>query len=500
MKGVPRRVSRRTLLRGLVGIAGVGISSASLSGCASADKANKVSASGAARSMYRSVANFRPPAITLEVRAPGVAPGVVLTDCHDGTGQQGLMIIGPEGDLVWYKPLSDHGSPSLRGFNLRVQQFRGHPVLTWYEGPVVAGHGDGHYIIADTSYRQIATVAATNGMMGDLHDFFLTDRGTAIFTVYGTGTADLSGLGGAREGAYYYGEVQEVDVASGKLLFSWRSDHHVEFNESYSTLPTNTAAVWDYFHINSIGIDPSDDNLVVSSRNCWTIYKLNRKTGTVMWRLGGKRNDFSMGPDTHFAYQHHVTPYSGGIYTIFDNESSPLVRPPSRALVLQVDEVQRHATLAHQFHHSPPVTSGSSGTVQILPDGHTFVGWGTSTYFTEYAPSGRVLFDGHLTGAGLVSYRAFKQPWSAQPSEPPAVAVERSRHTTIVYVTWNGATEVTHWRVLAAESAGGLQVVATTPKSGFETRIVLATRPSHVAVEALDGTGRVLGRSSVQHL
>jgi hypothetical protein len=429
---------------------------------------------------------------------------VVLTDCHRGSGQQGPMIIGEDGGLVWFLPVSDHGNSPTAAFGLRVQQFQGQPVLTWYQGAQSCdAHHRGRYVIADTSYRQIATVEAADGMSADLHEFLLTESGTAIFTVYGSGTADLSGLGGAPKGSYFYGEVQEVDVMTKKLLFSWRSDHHVEFQESYVAPPSNGREIWDYFHINSVGIDPNDGNLVISSRHCWAFYKVNRKTGAVMWRLGGKRNDFSMGPGTGFAFQHDVTPYGGGVYTVFDNESTPPVQPPSRALVLNVDEARRHATLLHQYHHSPPFTTPSMGSVQILRNGHVFVGWGTATYFTEYEPSGQVVYDARLEADGLVdSYRAFKQPWSGQPSEPPALWAERppDTTTTVLYVSWNGATGVAGWRVLAAGSVGSLKAVGTAPKMGFETRITLPTRPSRVAVEALDAAGLVLARSVPQFL
>ncbi len=497
-------ISRRSLLRGLASFAGAGVV-ASFRGRSSTKHGPAPLARGSltasASTVYRSLPDFRPPSVTVDVRHPGTAPGVVLTDCHDGSGQQGPIIIGDNGGLVWFLPISDHGTAEMRAFDLRVQQFQGKPVLTWFQGAVVGNRGLGHYMIFDTSYRQMATVEAADGMIADCHEFLLTESGTAVFTVYGSGTADLSGLGGAHEGSYFYGEVQEVEVTTGKLLFSWRSDRHVEFQESYVAPPSEGQETWDYFHINSVGIDPSDGNLVISSRNCWAFYKVNRKTGAVMWRLGGKRSDFSMGPGTGFAFQHDVTPHLGGVYTVFDNESVPSVRPPSRALVLKLDEARRRATLLHQYHHSPPVTSDSAGSVQILPNGHVFVGWGTSTYFTEYEPSGAVLYDARLDTEGLAySYRAFKQPWSGQPSEPPALAAERLPDTTALYVSWNGATGVASWRVLAAGSAGSLKAVGTAPKMGLETLITLPTHPSRVAVEALDAAGLVLARSGLQYL
>lgn len=501
MSQFEHHISRRHVLRSMAGFVGVGVVGTSLGGYVLSKHNVHAMATGVASAtnstQYLSLANFRPPPVTIDVTPTGTTAGVVLTDCHKGLGQQGPMIIGPDGSLVWFQPLADHGSPSLRAFNLRVQQYRGRPVLTWFQGAVVAGHGQGNYVVADTSYRQIATVRAGNGEIGDLHEFFLTPSGTAIFTVYGQATADLTSVGGLRQGGYLYGEVQEVDVATGKLLFSWRSDHYVTFAESYKPAPKSGPLAWDYFHINSVAIDPVDNNLLVSSRNCWAVYKVNRKTGAVMWRLGGKRNNFAMGAKTRFAYQHHVTAYAGGIFTIFDNEGSPNVQPQSRALVLKVDQAKRTATLVHQFFHSPPVSSGALGSVQILSNGNYFVGWGASTFFTEYDPTGRVLFDGRLVGKNLESYRAFRQVWIGRPLTLPSLSVVRSASATVLYASWNGATGVVSWRVLAGGATGALTPVATVARKGFETRISLTTRPVRVAVEALDAGGKVLKRSVV---
>ncbi|MGH9128884.1 MAG: arylsulfotransferase family protein [Acidimicrobiales bacterium] len=490
----PHLISRRRLLQGLGALAGAGLAS-SVVGCSPFSPASPDGSSGRTDGEgYRSRPDLRPPSIVIDTHRPGTDPGLVITECHAGTGQQGPMIVGDR-DLVWFKPVSDHGTASLRAFNVRVQPYRGAPVLCWFEGAVVDGHGSGHYVIADSSYRQVATVEGGNGLTGDLHELFLTEAGTAVFTAYGTATADLSAYGGSRKGAYFYGEVQEVDVATGRLVYSWRSDTHVGFAESYAPAPGNGSNPWDYFHINSIDVDPSDGNLIVSSRNCWAFYKVDRRTGALVWRLGGKRSDFSMATGTHFAYQHDVTPQGGGVYTIFDNEGSPWVDPPSRGLALHVDEGARRVSLVRQYLHSPPVRSGALGSVQDLPAGHVFIGWGQDPYFTEYDASGRVLFDGHLVGSGLVSYRAFKQAWTGRPSAPPDIAVERSGASTVIYVSWNGATEVARWRVLAGSSSSRLAQFGTYARAGFETRITLSTHPRQVALEALDASGRVLGRS-----
>ncbi|MGH9170680.1 MAG: arylsulfotransferase family protein [Acidimicrobiales bacterium] len=496
MAASPAAITRRDILRAAGGLAGLSLVAA-VEGCDAVDS-SQPQLKGDASTAYKSLVDFRPPPIAVDARRSGALSGVVLTDCHGGTGQQGPMIIGSDGSLVWFNPISDGGTPTRRAFNLRVQQYRGQPVLTWFEGAVVDGHGAGHYNITDTSYRQLATVEAANGLQGDLHEFFLTDAGTAVFSAYGTAQSDLSAFGGARKGLYFYCEIQEVDVETGKLVFSWRSDEHIGFDESFVPAPTSRLSAWDYMHLNSINIDPSDGNLVVSGRNCFAFYKVNRRTGALMWRLGGKRNDFATTAADHFAYQHHVTPHLGGIYTLFDNEGAPWVDPPSRGLALQVDETHRTASLVDQYHHTPSVKSGSLGSVQQLEAGHTFVGWGTSTFFTEYGTSGEVLFDGRLVG-GLLSYRAFKQAWSGQPAEPPALVVESSGGTARAYASWNGATETAAWRLLGSRSIGSLLKIGTVPRAGFETRLTLPSGITAAAVEALGSSGAVLGRSPTRH-
>lgn len=441
-------------------------------------------------------ADLRPPEIRIDVRARNVAPGVVLTDSHAGPSQQGPLILNLNGRLIWFNPLARVPTPARRAFNLRVQSYRGEPVLTWFEGAVVSAHGLGHYEIWDQQYRRVAQVYAGNGYQADLHEFLLTDRGTALFTCYGRAIGNLPVGGGTRRGAYFYGVVQEVDVATGKVLFQWRSDEHVGFSASYQRVPAKPSNTWDYFHVNSIAVDPTDQNLLISSRNTWACYKVDRTTGKVLWKLGGKHGDFKMGPRTHFAFQHHVTLYPGGVLTIFDNEGGPPNEASqSRGLVLSIDEKRRRASFRKQYLHHPPVLSQALGSMQQLAGGHAFVGWGSSSYFTEYGSRGQVLFDGRLA-PGTSSYRAFKQPWTGRPARPPDVTAVRHGKGTRVSVSWNGATDVWRWSVLGGPDAQHLTQLGTATVAGFETDISVPNAPAVIAVEALDGAGNALGRSA----
>ena len=501
----------RVTRRGFLGVAGSTTAAVALAACGGSGSAHPpVSTTHTATSRevaqvtpppFQSRPDLLPPSILVD-RHPA-DPGTdlfVFTDAHAGEGQQGPMIIDRAGRLRWFLPVSDNGSTARRVTNLQVQTYRGEPVLTFWIGGLVGAHGAGHYEIYDQRYRKIAEVQAGAGLQGDLHEFTLTPQGTALLTAYGTATGKIPNPDGQgqRSGAYYYCCAQEVDIATGRLLLNWRSDEHVPFSAS-RRLPTpdDPTDPWDYFHMNSIQVDPTDGNLIVSSRNLWQVYKVARQTGRTLWRMGGIGTDFEVPRHAHFAFQHHVTPHDDGVYTIFDNESGPPdVSKQSRGLVLHVDEVHRRVRFVRQYHHRPSILSDALGSVQLLPAGSAFVGWGESSYFTEYNAHGGVVLDAHLSG-GVVSYRAFQESWSGTPQRPPQVVVVPQGSGAQLYVSWNGATVHRQWRVLGGASANSLQQIAIVPVEDFEAAVHLAAPPKLVMVQALDVNGDVAGASAV---
>jgi hypothetical protein len=363
-------------------------------------------------------------------------------------------------------------------------------VLTFWEGPPAApvrGTGLGHYVILDTSYRRIATVQAGFGAdTADLHEFQLTPRGTALITAYRI----VPRPGGRRVADSI---VQEVDVASGRVLFTWHSLGHVALAESYSPAPTDDTP-YDYFHVNSVDEEP-DGNLLVSARNTHAVYEIDRSTGDVLWRLGGKRSSFHMGKGTTFAWQHDARRQPDGTITLFDDGASPAVEKESRAIRIRLDAKTRTATLVSAY--AAGSLAGSQGNVQVLENGDVLVGFGAVPRITEFAPDGTIVFDATFS-KGDDSYRAYRFAWRATPATRPAVAVaEGGGATATVYASWNGATEVARWRVLAGLDADKLDPVGPPLlKSGFETTLRAATDDPYLAVEALDARGRVLGRSA----
>ncbi len=428
--------------------------------------------------------DLRIPALTVTHRERGVCSDPIFIAPYNApVGQAGAVIADNDGQPIWENPLAGKVTT-----NFRVQSYRGSPVLTWWEGLIEYGHGVGEYVIADTGYRTIQRVQAAHGLRGDLHEFVITPRDTALLTSYVIGKADLRAAGGPRKGTIQDAIFQEIDLATGRLLLEWHSIDRVPLEESYAPVEAN----WDFFHINSVDLD-GDGNLLISSRSMQTVYKLDR-SGAILWRLGGKRSDFAIGPGASFAWQHHARRQSDGTLTIFDNGATPAVEKRSRGLILDLDEQAMTATLVHQYTH-PKVLSGSQGSMQLLPNGNVFVGWGETPRVSEFDHSGRLLFDAVL-GRQYECYRAFRLPWTGLPAQAPAIAVSDRGRDRTVYASWNGATGVDSWQLLAGAQAGALRPLASVRSQGFES--ALRTTDSagpYFAVQGLDAGGAPLGRS-----
>jgi hypothetical protein len=447
---------------------------------------------------YVSRPDLRPPPIEITTAASGTSRGAIFLAPFDisaaadgsqgapaGESHSGPLVVDDRGEPLWFLPLS-----SKTAMDFRAQRYQGRPVLTWYEGTVLGPYG-GEFVIFDPTYHRVARVRAGRGRHGDLHEFLLTSRGTALITIYNEVAADLRSVAGPRDGRLVTGIVQEIDLATGTVVFEWRSREHVGLDESFMTDVTPSGNV-DYFHLNSVAVD-HDGHLLVSARHTSAIYKIHRRTGDVLWRLGGKRSDFAIARRASFAFQHDVRRHPDGTLTIFDNRAAlPAPGVASRAIRIRLDEKRRRATLVRAYEPTDARSGWAMGNAQQLADGGLFVGWGTDGSFSEFTAGGDLRFDARFAD-GSVTYRAFRMPWTARPTGEPAVAVTRSQNSTmIVFVSWNGATDVARWRVEVGQRADRLTTRATTGRSGFETAITLPDTTGYLSVVALDASSRPL--------
>ncbi|MDQ5894094.1 MAG: Aryl-sulfate sulfotransferase [Actinomycetota bacterium] len=431
---------------------------------------------------------LRIPKLTIHQSRPGKASGKIFY----APRTSGPTIRDEEGELVWYRP-------GLRITDFRAQRYRGRNVLTWWRRDTFGGKVQSRFEIADSRYRVIRRFEGGNGFIGDPHEFNLTPRGTAYVTAYRTAVVDMSRFGGPKRGFLLDYIAQEIDLQTGLVVWEWHPLGNLRLNETYLGIPKRNTRPFDWLHLNSIN-DDKDGNILLSARHTQALYKINRKTGKVMWRIGGKRSSFRLGRGVRFGFQHDVQRQPNGTLTIFDNGAGGVhgrVNRFSSAKTLRFDGRTRTVKLVRAYRSPRKNISNSQGNTQRQANGNLFVGWGSVNSCTEFASDGRILFDFSFS-AKTVSYRCFKAPWTGAPRTPIAVLSKPAGVDSRVWVSWNGDTRVRTWRVLAGGAT--LAYAGEAPRDGFETVVPVTGQPARFRLVGLDANGKVLGRSKINQL
>jgi hypothetical protein len=428
--------------------------------------------------------------VTVPDRDPGA--GEILTTNGPGPGQYGPLIYTPQGRLVWFQKLT--GGETAEDLN--VQTYDGQRVLTWWKGRVLSlGFGQGEDVVIDSRYRTVARIPGGNGLKADLHELQIAPHDVAYITAYNPIRCDLRSVHGSAGGTIVDTAIQQIDVHTGLVRWEWHSLDHIGAEESEVEAPSGPSP-WDYFHLNSIDRTPSGD-LLISARSTWAGYLLQAGSGKVLWRLGGNKSSFTMGPGTKMAWQHDGRVMADGELTFFDDGSNPPIHSQSRGLRIALDEKTHQARLTKSYTHAnPPLLAASQGNMQTLANGNVLLGYGGVPAISEFAADGSLVFDAHQP-FDMSFYRAYRHPWSGRPATPPAVlaSLNDTEEETIVHASWNGATDVAAWRLLAGEQPGSLKSQAVIPVSGFESSATLPRKYAYAAVQALDSAGHALGTS-----
>ena len=230
-------------------------------------------------------------------------------------------------------------------------------------------------------------------------------------------------------------------------MFEWHALDHVPVSESF--FKTNHRGhVYDPYHLNSIALD-RDGNLLVSMRNTWAVYKVDHQTGAVLWTLGSNQSSFKWASGASVVFQHNAIQQPDGSITMFDDGGGPPTVHHARAVRISVNQVQDgvarppvHARAGSQ-HQLRGQRAGAARTAMCSSAGAS-----SPTSPSSTRPASRS-FDARFT-SNTSSYRAYRMSWSGQPNNPPSVAAAPNNDgTTEVWASWNGATTVSSWRVLA---------------------------------------------------
>jgi hypothetical protein len=441
---------------------------------------------------YSSAPTLTPSSVRVTTAArPGITPGYFFLAPYQGKGTAGPMIVDNAGNLVWFHPLR----AGLAATNFGVQQYQGKPVLVWWQGRILrVGFGQGEDVLYDGSYRQVGRVRAGNGYKADLHEIRITPEGTAWVDVFDPIHMNLSSVRGPAKGILTDSVVQEIDIKTGLVMWEWHTLGHIPVRESHNPVPHSYP--WDYAHLNSA--DPgSSGDVLVSVRNTWTVYDVDIHSGGIRWRLGGNRSSFRRGGGTRFYWQHDAEFQPGGLISMFDNGSDPPKEKQSRGLLLRADTASHDVTLVKQFvNPTKTLLAESQGNALSLPGGNWLLGYGRLPNFTEFDPAGHVLFDATL-GKEVQNFKTLQSPWEGRPTSPPTLTAKPNGSGALtVAASWNGATAVASWRVLAGSAPSSLAPVASAPKAGFQTTVTAPASGAYVAVQALAAGGAVLATSA----
>jgi Arylsulfotransferase (ASST) len=444
---------------------------------------------------FHTLPGFRPEGICVARHAGmRVADDKILVtprpDPRRNRGEQyGPMILSSKGWLLWYEPRP------YKVHDLKQVTYRGRPALAFFQ----VSKGGGYYQLLDRHYEPIAQVRTGHGFQTNLHELQVTPQGTAYVS------ADVP-VQVPRIGTVIEYVVQEVDIATGDVLFEWRSLDHVPPSDSYERRPGH-GKPWDYFHGNAIAAPvDGDPTVIISSRNTSSLYGVDRATGSTSWILGGKRDQFHLPRSRFFCAQHDAHRLPNGDVMMFDNGGTYMHGRPrcplhaARALTFRLDTRHRTARLVHEISSAklPGTPSGLFpgwvGSARMESNGDTLIDWGPPNRITSITPAGRL---GLLVRVQRWSYRAMPADWTGLPGGAPALAAHRRGGVVDLWASWNGATEIRHWQVLAGASPASLGPLGRpVPFEDLETHVAAETSARYVAVRALAADGRVLGGSA----
>jgi hypothetical protein len=442
---------------------------------------------------YHSV-DLKAPAITVNQPA-GLqsAPGEILATPYAGPAEHGAMIFESSGQLVWFHrpPNPDWGIA-----NLQVQSWNGHPDLVFWQGLINSfGFGTGEDVILNKAYEQVARIRGGNGLKADLHDIELTPAGAAYITAYYPVRAQVpipDGGGAQRTGIVLDSAVQEIDVRTGLVMWEWQSLGHVPVSQSRIKAPLE-GAPYDYFHVDSLQPLPGG-NLLICARNVWGVYSIASHTGQIAWQLGTHHSNLTLGAGVRFAWPEEAQMLPTEQLALYDGGAQSAASPRGEVIDLEWSNNEADLASGGQLQRSfDAPRSAGQGSIQPLAGGSWLVGWGGLPNFTEYDSEGNVIYDAQFP-AQEVGYRVYREPWQGQPSAAPNLLANTSGSTATAYVSWDGATDVVAWRLLAGPTPHTLEAVATVPATGFETAIPTQAA-NDVLAQALNAAGEVIGES-----
>lgn len=275
----------------------------------------------------------------------------------------------------------------------------------------------------------------TVGTPTDLHELQELPNGHLLLEAYRPREGvDLRKYGGPRRARLLDAEIQEV-TPGGKLVWRWSAYGRISLDETdrwpgivktQKRLPKKVRW-YDAYHLNSMS--PDGDGLVISCRHDDAVYRIDRQTGRVTWKLGGIRTGKSLEiiGDTRyhgrrtFGGQHDARVLPDGTVTVYDN-GAERDRPP-RVVRYRIDRRKRTATLIEELEDPAVPRSNWGGGTRRLAGGNWVTAWGGTRTVSELTPGGALVF--RLAFNGPSNYRVDPVGAGTLPARALRAAMDR---------------------------------------------------------------------------
>jgi len=276
-----------------------------------------------------------------------------------------FFILDKNGDVVYYKTLL----PGANAYNFQLQP----------NGQMSYSNLQ-QYFLMDSTFRITDSVSCKNMRYTDQHELRILPNGHFLLLGADSVMTDLS--------KYPYGKtmydtvpvlvrweaIQELDEKRN-VVFEWHAKDHFQLEDIDTYFLHKTPQFVSWTHSNELEMD-WDGNILLSTRNFNEVTKINRTTGKIMWRLGGKHNEFKfINCPVPFYAQHDIRRISNGHITLFDGGHN-VISHGARALEFELDEQKKMATLKWSYVYDSTLSSKARGNVQRLNNSNTLVNYG----------------------------------------------------------------------------------------------------------------------------
>ena len=344
--------------------------------------------------------------------------------------------------------------------------------------------------VMNEHFQVIKMYKCRHGYRTDPHEFIMLPNGHVLLIAEDSQLLDLSEIveGGKTNVNVVGTHIQELD-ADKNVVFEWRCWDNFNIRDALN-IPLTGKTV-HYVHMNALDVD-YDGNLIVSSRHLDEVTKIDRRTGEIIWRLGGANNQFTFVDDPdQFSHQHHVrvVPSKPGHYTMMDNGNhhSP---PYSRAVEYKLDEEQKIATKVWEYRHDPDRYTHWMGSVQRLPSGNTLIGWAHEKLpkVTEVTPQGSIVYEGDFIYSET-AYRSHRYEWSGCAKQPEAFVESEPDRLTLMFNQF-GDCSIEQFYIYADTTELPTTLVDSTTENVFEFTDLQGPNTYYFRVTSIDSDGQ----------